>query len=63
MMELLSNNSLSAQMASATGNNGATNGNPNNGATTAERLLAGILDTFPAWDIGNGMMNNDASNE
>lgn len=64
MMELLSNNSLSAQMASTTTNTTGNNGgNPNNGATTAERLLAGILDSFPSWDISSGMMANDTGNK
>lgn len=56
MMELLSNNSVSAQMASATGNNTPSNGKKSN---TNDRLLAGIMDGFPAWNGGSGMMNKE----
>lgn len=61
-MELLSNNSLPTQMASATSNTSATNANQNNQAT-AERLLAGILDSFPAWDLNGGIMGSNPRNE
>ncbi|XP_061400722.1 protein wech [Musca vetustissima] len=63
MMELLSNNSLPTQMASATSNSSATNGNQNGQATTAERLLAGILDSFPAWDLNAGLMGSNPRND
>lgn len=62
-MELLSNNSLPTQMASATSNTSAANGNQNGQATTAERLLAGILDSFPAWDLNGGIMDSNPRNE
>lgn len=55
-MELISNNSIPQQMASNNSSPNTTN------STTAERLLAGILDSFPSWDINAGVMNSAGSN-
>ncbi|KAI9582662.1 hypothetical protein GQX74_011879 [Glossina fuscipes] len=55
-MELLSNSCIPKQMASASSNNTGSNLATTNGsAATTERLLAGILDTFPSWNMGVGM--------
>lgn len=56
-------------MASASSNNTGSNLATTNGsAATTERLLAGILDTFPSWNMGVGLgggaalMNNNGGN-
>ncbi|KAH8266299.1 hypothetical protein KR038_010080 [Drosophila bunnanda] len=71
MMELLSNNSVPQQMASsnAPSGNGVANSSStangsgggsvsSNASNSSERLLAGILDSFPAWDLNVGMLSN-----
>lgn len=63
MMELLSsNNTISQQMAS----NSTSNSNQQNNATaSAERLLAGILDSFPSFDLNGtvGLTAAEGNNE
>ncbi|KAH8401959.1 hypothetical protein KR009_008923 [Drosophila setifemur] len=71
MMELLSNNSVPQQMASsnAPSANGVANGSStaigsgggsvsSNASNSSERLLAGILESFPAWDLNVGLLPN-----
>ncbi|EDX06020.1 GD10251 [Drosophila simulans] len=70
MMELLSNNSVPQQMASsnAPSANGVANSSTANGSgggsvssnasNSSERLLAGILESFPAWDLNVGLLPN-----
>nr|AAL25460.1 LD39167p [Drosophila melanogaster] len=70
MMELLSNNSVPQQMASSnapSANNVAHSSTANgsgggsvssNASNSSERLLAGILESFPAWDLNVGLLPN-----
>ncbi|KAI8037303.1 hypothetical protein M5D96_010054 [Drosophila gunungcola] len=69
MMELLSNNSVPQQMASsnAPSANGVASSTANgsgggsvssNASNSSERLLAGILESFPAWDLNVGLLPN-----
>ncbi|XP_026842277.1 protein wech [Drosophila persimilis] len=67
MMELLSNNSVPQQMASSNtaSANGVASSTVNgsgsvssNASNSSERLLAGILESFPAWDLNVGLLPN-----